>query len=192
MMNRLVPHLDRILEYLRKLRRPIVHRLRNGVDGRHIEKVLGEAGLPSNKEIFDLWQWRNGTVIEPGTMLDDIHFFPGFYLFSVEDAVTQYLAMEGDGRWNRAWLPIFANGGGDFYAADFSRTDADSAPIIGFLLGQEEHPTEYESLEKMCETVSVCFERGVFFVSREGYLEMDDASHSMIARQLNPTLEIWK
>jgi hypothetical protein len=63
------------------------------------------------------------------------------------------------------WLPLFANGGGDFYAADLAG-DPIEPPIIGFILGEHEHPIEY-------------------------YLEADDKRHAELARHHKPSLPIF-
>lgn len=185
--------LETTILHLQRLRRPVVEELQPGADVSEIVNAFAGIGLVLPNEAVDLWRWRNGTRIVSGvTKLDDIHFFPGFYFFSYEDALKQYAALRDDLRWNSAWLPVFANGGGDFYALDLAGGDARHAPVVGFILGEDEHPTEYENLERMCQTIAVCFERGVFFVSEQGYLDADDDGHAFVARQLNPSVILWK
>lgn len=186
-------YLDRILASLTLLNRPVVKFLRKGVERRSVAETLRGSGLAAPSEIMDLWHWRDGTAIAPGrTKLDDVHFFPGFYFYSLRDATKQYHAMRNDPRWNSNWFPIFANGGGDFYAVDLTKENLTHAPIIGFVLGEPSHPVEYESLENMCVTLALCYERGIIYTTPDGYLEMDDAAHATLARKLNPTVELWK
>jgi hypothetical protein len=90
------------------------------------------------------------------------------------------------------WLPVFANGGGDFYVVDFSSGSDLEHPVVGFMLDEAEHPIEYESLPAMIATIAECFEEGAFFVDDRGYLEVDDGRHVEIARRNNPRLAIWR
>lgn len=39
-------------------------------------------------------------------------------MLSLSDAVANYRSFVADPRWAHGWLPIFANGGGDFYVID--------------------------------------------------------------------------
>jgi hypothetical protein len=192
-MRQIERHLETILRHLDVLQRPVISALNPGLAEPKIQKAFLSENLHAPRDVVDLWHWRNGTKILPHvTKLDDIQFFPGFYFFSMEDALEQYRAMRNDRRWDPRWVPLFASGGGDFYAVQLDRSDPTSSLIVGFLLGVDEHPIEYQSVEKMCETIATCFERGVFFVTPEGYLDMDDAGHTAIARQINPDVELWQ
>lgn len=145
-------------------------------------------GLDTPADLEDLYSWRNGTRVEAGSDLDSVQFFPGFYLLSLDDALENYEGFRRDSRWDSAWLPVFANGGGDFYAVN---TAEGSGPIIGFIIDQSEHPVEYEGLGAMLETLADCFTEGVCFVDDRGYLEMDDRRHAAIARRHNANLTLW-
>jgi class 3 adenylate cyclase len=39
--------------------------------------------------------------VTPGTSLDDVHLFPGFYFLSLEDSISNFLAFRDDDRWLR-------------------------------------------------------------------------------------------
>jgi hypothetical protein len=184
--------LDQILSFLVHLKRPIKDLLNTGLTEKDISIELRKLAFDMPKEFYDLYAWRNGTEIRPGTTLDDLNFFPGFYFLSLEDAFRQYQVMKNDSRWNRCWFPIFANGGGDFYAIDHSQIMDDNIPVIGFILGESEHPIEYQSIASMMATLLDCFKSNVFFVASDGYLEMDDIGHAAIAKEHNPDVEFWK
>lgn len=147
--------------------------------------------LDAVAEVVDLYDWRGGTLAAPGTPLDDIHFFPGFYLLELEDAIRDYVGFRDDPRWRPDWLPVFANGGGDFYVADLASARSGAAPMIGFMVGGPEHLVEYESLRGMIATIAECYEKGAYFVDDRGYLEVDDQLHATIARRHNPSVELW-
>lgn len=94
--------------------------LRPELDANRTQLLLRGCDLPGSGQVESLYSWRDGTEIAGMRTLDDIHLFPGFYLLSLEDAVDNYRAFVSDQRWTRGWLPIFANGGGDFYVTDLS------------------------------------------------------------------------
>jgi len=181
--------LEAILGALAQMGRPVVRFLRQGLDPKTTTHRLAGLGLSAPRDLLTLYGWHDGTLVHEGNSLDDTHFWPGFYFFSLEDAARQYEAMREDPRWRESWFPIFANGGGDFYAIETGHKDNGS--IRGFLLGESDHPIEYESLGSMMKTLRACFETQTFFLGREGHLEMDDARHAEIAREFNPTLEVW-
>ncbi|HET7047734.1 MAG TPA: SMI1/KNR4 family protein [Solirubrobacteraceae bacterium] len=180
--------LDRVAGALAALdRRELLDRLLPGLPKDEVVRRLEQAVAPPPC-LVELYSWRAGTRAGPDTKLGDIAFFPGFYLLSVDDAIVDYLAFRDHPRWNPDWFPIFANGGGDFYAAVLSD---DKCPIVGFMIDEDEQPIEYETLEAMIATLADCFDQGAFFVDDRGYLQMDSARHGEIARAHNPTVALW-
>jgi cell wall assembly regulator SMI1 len=108
---------------------------------------------------------------------------------SIEDAIVNYKEFVGDARWEPGWLPVFANGGGDFYFVDLSVMG--STMVRHFRIEQSEHPVEFLDIESMMATLAAGFERGVFFVDGSGYLEMDDRAFASMAREFNPDVPWW-
>jgi hypothetical protein len=54
------------------------------------------------------------------------------------------------------------------------------------------HPVEFESLSAMMATVAQGFERGIFYVDSNGYLEMDDLAFGELAAEMNPRVDYWR
>ena len=183
--------LNLILKFLKKWELPVCQLLNEGLTKSEIEKSFQQTELKLIAELIDLYIWRNGTDISEGTLLDDIQLIPGFHFLSLQHAIKNYLVFKEDERWNRSWFPVFANGGGDFYAVDLSHANNNSAPIIGFIIGELEQVVEYESLSTMLMTFSECFRSNVIFKTPEGFLEMDDSKLAKIARQFNPNIDFW-
>lgn len=191
MKNRVTYYLDLILSILRSWNLPVGNLLNDGLSEIEILRSFKNAGLKPTRELIELYQWRNGSPVEEGTVLDDVQIIPGYHLLSLNDAIKSYLAMKDDSRWNPLWFPIFANGGGDFYAADLSKSDGNSSPIIGFILGESEQEVEYQDFNTMMITFSECFEKGIVYKTEEGYLEMDDDHQAEVAMKNNPEVEYW-
>ena len=117
--------------------------------------------LPVPPELESLYGWRNGTSTVGIESVGDIHLFPGYYLLSLEDAIANYQTFLTDSRWTAGWLPIFANGGGDFYVLDL---DSSALPVRHFRIEESEHPIEFNSLGSLLTTLASAFEP-VFFSS---------------------------
>lgn len=176
---------------LRRFDRHILERsLRPGITAATVRDALGGVGLAAPPELISLYGWRDGTSTSGVEAVDDIHLFPGFYLLSVEDAVANFRAFVADSRWQTGWLPLFANGGGDFYVLDLGGPAA--RPVRHFRIDEAEHPIEFNSLESMFRTLAEAFERNVFFVDTDGYLETDDVVFGELAAELNPDVAWWR
>jgi hypothetical protein len=181
-----------IVGWLRRLgRNEVVERLMAPVDESRLLADLKHFELYACPDLIELYQSAGGTNVQTGTALDDVQFFPGFYWLSWDDSIANLTTFRNDARWNRKWLPLFANGGGDFYVVD-CETEPVSCAVIGFLLGQTDHPIEYESVSTMLATILSCYEQGAFFVDPRGYLEMKDDLHAQIARAHNPSVSLWQ
>lgn len=189
-MDDLTAPLEEIEAALQKLKRnALLAALRPGLDAERTRSLLGEVGLPRSGPVEALYGWRDGTNTDRVGALDDIHFFPGFYFLSLEDAVANYRVFVADERWTPGWLPVFANGGGDFYVTDLSGELSGS--VRHFRIEESEHPVEFSTIGNMLLTIAAGFKRGVFFVDADGYLEMDDLAFASVAAELNPGVPWW-
>lgn len=189
-MPTLVQSLGAIERALRRLDRPVVRLLRPGIQ---VDKRWSDrSGTAPPNELRQLYGWRDGSKVAEGCLLDDLHFIPGFYLLSFDDALSTYSAVCSDERWEQRWFPLFANGGGDFYAISCDQNFSDFGKIVGFVLGAAEQLVEYESLTTMMATFAECYLQGVCFLSASGCLEQDDIGHAMLARRFNPAVELWR
>ncbi|MCP4679067.1 MAG: SMI1/KNR4 family protein [Deltaproteobacteria bacterium] len=183
---------DGIWEFLRSLEWPALNALKPGRACAEITASLSGLGLSASQELVALFGWKDGTIVKSGDTLDDLHFFPGFYLLSLADATSIYTSMRNTEAWDSCWFPVFANGGGDFYAVKLDRGKHESTEVVGYIRGEPEHPVEYVSLTSMMNTILTCFEKQYFFVSPHGYLEADDEAHARVARRFNPDLAVWQ
>lgn len=190
MTDELSASLATIEEDLRRLgREPLLESLQAGLSARVVQAALDSVGLTSTPELEAVYGWRNGTAPDSPASLDDIQLFPGFHLLSLEDAVTNYRTLVSDPRWSRGWLPVFANGGGDFYVVDLTTGDG---AVRHFWIDEAEHLIGFSSLTAMLATLAQGFERGIFYVDANGYLEMDDLVFGGLATELNPDVSYWR
>lgn len=166
-------------------------RLNKGLERNEMNGRVSPFQLSPPADFFELYECIDGTHVSEGDMLDDIHFFPGFYFLSLTDVLSIYNAVHRDSRWESSWLPVFANGGGDFFCVECDMQAEKYGNIIGFLLGEPEQFVHYVSLSSMMSTIKECFEKAAYFVATEGYLEIDMEEEQKIARRHNPGLPRW-
>ncbi|GAA2183127.1 SMI1/KNR4 family protein [Brooklawnia cerclae] len=183
-------HLATVEDGIRRLRRDILLRnLQPGLSAETIRTTLASVDLPSAPELEALYGWHDGTATPPGVKLGSIYLLPGYYLLSLEDAVANYKAFVGDRRWTTGWLPVFADGGGDFYVVDFTAPSPN--PVRLFWIDEDEAPIEFGSITAMLNTIGQGYERGVFVNDEHGYLEMDSLDFEKVAAELNPDIKWW-
>jgi SMI1/KNR4 family protein SUKH-1 len=163
--------------------------LKPGLDAEHVRSLLGRVGLPRSAQVESLYSWKDGTETAGIKALGDISFFPGYYLLSLEDAVSNYRAFVPDRRWMPGWLPIFANGGGDFYFIDVSGEMTEV--VRHFRIEEAEHPIEFLTVGDMLVTIAAGYDRGVFFVNGNGFLDMDYVAFGTLAAEMNPRVPWW-
>ena len=175
---------------IRRLARPTVGLLNPGIEADRVRQLLRDRGLEPTTDLARLWAWRNGTEASTGAALGDLWLVPGFYLLSVQDATINFDAFVQSPRWNASWLPLMADGGGDFLAVNCSR-DRDHGSVYRFRIDQSEHPMEYRTVERMVATFAAAFDRGTFYVDDEGYLDQNDAEFAALAAELNPSIAWW-
>lgn len=175
-------------EHLVRLQRPTALLLNPGTDDAEEVRLRFEAnGLSLGRELAALYGWHNGTNVAPGVVLDNAHLLPGFYLMSIDEAFGTFEEMKAF-NVNPSWVPILANGGGDFSFIDCST--ADIQPIYSFRFEQDVHRMQFLSISDMLGTIAEAYDQEVFFLEG-GWLEMNDAAWWELARSLNPRADYW-
>ena len=188
-METITQLLNEIEKSLQQLHHPCVDHLNPGLFSQKTQELFEEIPLQPNQDLHALYAWRNGSKDSEGITLGELAFFPGFYLMSLEESIQTYLELRARNGWDKSWFPIFASGGGDFYAMNL--TSEGQGQILGFYVFEEEAQVEYWSLKSMLATLKACYEQGIIFRNEQGYLDMDYRKHAEIAHDINPEVKIW-
>ena len=188
-METITQLLNEIEKSLQQLDHSCVDHLNPGITSLKIQELFEEIPLQPNQDLHALYAWRNGSKDSEGITLGELAFFPGFYLMSLEESIQTYLELIETDAWDRSWFPIFASGGGDFYAMIL--TPEAQGQILGFYVFEEEAQVEYWSLKSMLTSFKVCYEQGIIFRNEQGYLDMDYRKHAEIAHEINPDVKMW-
>ncbi|MFT4122841.1 MAG: SMI1/KNR4 family protein [Microbacteriaceae bacterium] len=153
--------------------------------------LLESVDLTASEDIVALYGWRNGIDLNyDGALIGDITMIPGYYFPSLQDTIVNYKVFVGDQRWRDGWLPVFADGGGDFYVVNLA-PDA-HGEIIYFVIDQSERPVIFESLGDMLRAYAQAYDVGLLEIDDEEGLRPDDDAFAAIARRINPNIEWWQ
>ena len=188
-METITQLLNEIEKCLQQLDHSCLDHLNPGLSSQQIQELFEEIPLQPNQDLRALYTWRNGSKDCEGITLGELAFFPGFYLMSLEESIQTYMELRARNGWDKSWFPIFASGGGDFYAMNLAPEA--QGQILGFYVFEEEGQVEYRSLKSMLATLKACYEQGIIFRNEQGYLDMDYRKHAEIAHDINPDLKIW-
>ena len=188
-METITQLLNEIEKCLQQLDHSCLDHLNPGLSSQQIQELFEEIPLQPNQDLRALYTWRNGSEDSEEITLGELAFFPGFYLMSLEESIQTYMELRARNGWDKSWFPIFASGGGDFYAMNLAPEA--QGQILGFYVFEEEGQVEYRSLKSMLATLKACYEQGIIFRNEQGYLDMDYRKHAEIAHDINPDLKIW-
>ena len=183
--------LDRIRSGLERLGRArAIALLQPGVPPARVQEVLSELALTPPPGVPAMYEWANGSDTSAAATLDDLYLIPGYYFLSLEDAAAEYRARVGPG-WDAAWLPVFADGGGGFFAVICDPDAGELGHVLG-LDGDGFPPaTAFSSVANMASTFAQAYDDGLIEV-RDGYLEWDDAEFARLAARINSEAEYWQ
>jgi len=192
-MNTIRRTCEIILEYHSKLGHPIAHLLKPGLTDDALQSNSLRLPLHIPQSAIELFKWHNGTEQGVATF-NDMWFFPGYFLVSLEEAIDIYLELrkEVPERWDSNWLPIFDSGSGDYCAIACGLMPSADGEVIVYRIGDVSTESEFSTLESMLQTISTCFENGAYSVAPTGEFDQDDSQVSKTARRLNLNIRRWR
>ncbi len=142
-------------------------------------------GQYCHPDVVTAYGAADGTDNESDDTIGDISLFPGYYWLPLDEAFETYTAINKSPQWREDWFPIFASGGGDFYAVVCSDREGAFGSVVGFILGEAEQMIEFPTLSAMLETVARSFEQGAFHIEA-GHLQPDYSAFRIIAEKVSP------
>jgi cell wall assembly regulator SMI1 len=183
----LLRDLERVEERVAQLgRTAALNALQPGLQAPAVVERLATVGLVAPPEVVQYFGWHDGQGDYDAT-LGELWLFPGFYPMSTEEALIDYAALVVDPRWQTGWLPIFADGGGDFFVVDL---ESDGV-IRRFRNDETIQPIEYLSLSSMIATIADAYDEGVYHLGEHGELTLDQAAFAVLAARHNPGVAWW-
>lgn len=180
--------IDRIFESLGALLRPVASQRRVGLSSERVVERFKSIGQHCHPDVVTAYRAADGTDSESDDSIGDISLFPGYYWLPLDEAFETYTAINKSPQWREDWFPIFASGGGDFYAIVCSDRESAFGSIVGFILGEPEQMIEFPTLSAMLETIARSFEQGAFRIEA-GHLQADYAAFRIIAEKVSPSFQ---
>ena len=186
-------YLEQIEHCFSETKAPVREHLSAGLGENEINDLLSGLDLTATKELVDLYKWKNGAWPVPGFTLGEFCFIPGYFFLPLSRACSEYSDLSAEEDWDKNWLPILTSGGGEYYAADLSRSFSEPSSVIEYAFEDPGIEVPYKSLTNMIQVFVECFKRKAFFLDAEtGYLEANIKAWGEIERTLKPDSTSWK
>ncbi|MBD2034840.1 SMI1/KNR4 family protein [Leptolyngbya sp. FACHB-321] len=186
-MSALTDALNRIIEWLQQNSPTCASGFLPGLSSREIEEKLSELPFCVSREVYELYQWRNG--INNGCGVFVYHC-----LLNLETALRDSQgindsfwleAREEDG--NPKYLFLIFDFDGEYFAVPGSDSLNDTAPIFHVDGDDGSLSFAFTNLTHMMLAIAECYETGVYSVTSDGNVEVtDEAKFGEIRRKHNP------
>jgi hypothetical protein len=124
--------------------------------------------------------------VEDQTLMD---FYPGFLLININE-FNNFLSTFRENYEETAYFPFLVNYSSDFYLLKVDKMNND----IGVYISTNDDIDIikiHNSFEDFLKTLIAFYERNVFFLDDDGYLDMDFDKHIIIGQEMNPDVEYW-
>ncbi|MCF6404450.1 SMI1/KNR4 family protein [Chitinophaga filiformis] len=160
----LTPILKKIEHYLVSQNSIAGIRLQKGISRAEIQQKIAHLSYSFPPEVFELYEWKNGSVDVSDDTIGDLLLFPWGIFEPLESSLKEYDLNSKEGYWGRKHFPLFTTGGGDFLLINCDQNDASYGYIFAqshALYGDELIP-KYKSLLTLLQCVLECYEKGAY------------------------------
>lgn len=177
----LVQALERILRCAQAQAPHVTQSMRPGLTREHIEAVLQYVPFRLSEELYQLYQWRNGSERGIG-----FEFLPQYRMIPLEQAIPDFQEMYEalSDQEECHWLPFLAMDS-DFYAVKGSSEFKPTAPISSFSWSVGLSP-KFNSLTDMMLAIAECFETGAYYFDSYSYLDYDPVQEAQTWLKYQP------
>jgi len=166
--------LERIEVWLELNYLPGINALQPGLTLTEIQERIKELPFDLPTEVFELYQWRNGTKLEAHKLqamcFDSMIFCSLNYVIERTKEILE-VANELDIKYDDELLfPIFEFEG-EYLASVMSiNVQVNCSPIV-YITKIGEVSFKYPSLSTMLQVIARGYETGAYYVGRQGYIE---------------------
>ena len=199
-MSSLMEALERIDNWFRQNRSEYVPLFQPGLTREVIEEKTKNLPFQLPEEVYELYQWHNGTLA--GLKWGQADLPVGYWFHPLEKPIELYFESmkleeemkefyentEGgwEGKfWNTDWFPIFSHGN-DTYHVTCGQDSIPVASIWYFYPEFVEPEFHYENLTAMMLTVAECYETEAYYLDEEGFIQEDELKVAQIKNKYNP------
>jgi hypothetical protein len=185
-MSALTEALERILNWLQLNYPKVASFPYPGLTNEQIEQLIKYLPFRLTKEVYELYQWRNGTLHGDG-------FFPFLVFYSLQESLDFYyrtLKYEPDDNLlmsPRHSLIIFRWDKSFFYIVCDNK-EKESSPVWEVNLS-DSPIIAYTSLTSLMCMIAECYETGAYYINKEGFLDEDRTKSEPIFRKYNSDIK---
>lgn len=149
--------------------------LQPGLSENNIREKITTLPITFPKEIFELYQWKNGIAGNHDARIGQQEIFPLGIFDSLEETIQTYKYYTSKGHFSLNLFPLFSSGGGDFVLVNL---DSDSTQygyiyLYSPVLYHEDLESMYSSLNNLFNCVLECYQAGAYYFE-DGGLEVAD------------------
>ncbi len=194
-MSDLRDSLDKFLAWQERNRPEYASHLQPGLTEEEIEEKLKHIPFRLPKEVYQLYQWRNGSTFD--------YFLPGagFIFLPLERAIEEYELNadihstdneydEPEEYWNPYYFSIFFEGIENFFVIG-SDKQQDESPVIYYFIEDGSHDIFCSSLTKMIQVIAECYDTGAYYITEKAArqrLVEDEIKVAQVLGKYNPEL----
>lgn len=190
-MSLLTEALERILNWLQQRPYAPAKVFEPGLTDEEIKQRVKDLPFKLPKEVYELYQWRNGTYFGEE---DRAGFFDGLVFLSLEAAINKYEELLGVFQeeeddwirrdWEKNWFPIFAREDDyeDYLFIICKNNETESLPVFAANAEEPDIYKKYNSLTEMMLSVAKEFERESAYIIPQpeaAYFEQMSSTHPM-------------
>lgn len=193
-MSALTTTLERIMKWLRENQPEYASSFLPELKYEEIQLLEAEFGFKFPKEIYELYQWRNGTKEDAKALC-----FPTFEFLPISRAIeyskgcNQYIEenqkfLMEKGEWYEiSPLFTFIENNGNFCGIPLVEARKEKIPVVD--LGEGEMARIiYASLTDMMLTLAECYETGAYYLDDEGFVCEDEDKVAKVFRKYNASI----
>ncbi|MBW4510360.1 MAG: SMI1/KNR4 family protein [Scytonematopsis contorta HA4267-MV1] len=190
-MVALTDALERIMNWLRENQADYANSFATGLKYDEIFSYEEELGFKLPGEIYELYQWRNGTEEDAKALcFPTMQFLPMNRAIEYSQGCNEYIesgkeSVKELSEWyDTSPLFAFIEDNGNFCGIPLINHQKEKSPVV--VLGEGEMPyIFYTSLTDMMFTLAECYETGAYYLKYEGYVCSDEYQEAQVLRKYN-------
>lgn len=189
-MVSLIEALERIMNWLRKHQPDYAASFLPGLKSEEIQAAETELGFKLPSEIYELYQWRNGTEEDAKAVcFPTMQFLPLSTAMECSQGWNGFILEEKtiieDSKWyETSPLFIFLEDNCDSCGIPIVDYQIEKSPVV--VLGEGYLPyIFYTSLTDIMLTLAECYETNAYYLDKDGYIEEDECKAAEVLRKYN-------
>ncbi len=177
-MSKLINALDRIINWFQSNKPSIINSLQPGLTIKEIEDKVKDLPFRLTQEVYELYQWRNGTIDDGNDFFSYYRFLPLKEASEVSKNVSESWGLS----LPFGWFPLFEYEG-EVFAVVGAEENTENSIVLKTYEGID---IAHRSLTNMMCCIAECYEKGAYYIDELGNLEENRIAAKNILLKYNP------